>query len=284
MSAADDAMGGGGGGYDIFVVEVHAAKQLREVQSLLDQDVYAVATVTPGAAGGPKQRTGTVQDDFVDRAELDLATLNRQPVDRPSSSMGQAVLCERGTRPTPRDCFPSPGRAPVPRRRAPPRRSRVARRLRTALLVLVLLDAAVLATAAAAPALLAAHAPPPPPSRARQRLLAVAPVSLAVATASCTGKSVNLAADQCDAWGQFFDSTNGVGWTGNGQGCSRTDPCGCLTTYKGAPCSADGTSITVMCVPLPSPLSSPSQLPPPPATAQPSCRAPGRVRAGTYAR
>ena len=122
MSAADDAMGGGGGGYDIFVVEVHAAKQLREVQSLLDQDVYAVATVTPGAAGGPKQRTGTVQDDFVDRAELDLATLNRQPVDRPSSSMGQAVLCERGTRPTPRDCFPSPGRAPVPRRRVGPRK------------------------------------------------------------------------------------------------------------------------------------------------------------------
>jgi uncharacterized surface protein with fasciclin (FAS1) repeats len=43
---------------------------------------------------------------------------------------------------------------------------------------------------------------------------------------SCTGASVSLAADQCAAWGEFWDGAGGPNWGGKGQDCSRSDPCG----------------------------------------------------------
>ena len=125
--------------------------------------------------------------------------------------------------------------------------SLAARTLRQALLVRVLLlDAAVLATEAAAPAALAARWPPRP---RRRRLLLEAPsaASAALATTGCTGASADLAADQCAAWGEFFDGAGGPNWTYNGKGCTRENPCGCCP--QGAPyCSVvcSGGSITKM--------------------------------------
>jgi hypothetical protein len=184
------------------------------------------------------------------------------------------MLLEGGSR-APWDFGSSRERAPVPRRRAPRRRSRESGRLRTALLVLVLLNASSI-LAAAVPAPLAAGSTPLP--RTGQW-----PVRSVVA--SCTGLSMHLAADQCDAWGQLFDATNGPGWTGRGQGCSRADPCGDCTSTR-ITCSADGTSIIFMCVPPPHPpLSVPPRCRRRPCPAPPaSCRAPRRVRAGTDAR
>ena len=43
--------------------------------------------------------------------------------------------------------------------------------------------------------------------------------------AGCTGASGNLAADQCAAWGKFWDDAGGPNW---GRNCSKSDPCaGC---------------------------------------------------------
>jgi hypothetical protein len=94
---------------------------------------------------------------------------------------------------------------------------------------------------------------------------------------SCTGNSTHLATEQCYAWGQLFDSTNGTGWTGHGKGCSRTDPCGCCPLGAGLCsiiCSADGTSITFMYV-----LPSPSPLLPPPLLPRTSPRTRWHIRA-----
>ena len=60
--------------------------------------------------------------------------------------------------------------------------------LRHALLVGMLIDA-VLATEAAAPA-----------------------ASAAVTTTGCTGASAGLTADQCAAWGKFWDDAGGPNW------------------------------------------------------------------------
>ena len=43
----------------------------------------------------------------------------------------------------------------------------------------------------------------------------------------CTGASVRLEADQCAAWGEFWDSAGGPHWVGKGQNCSKSDPCAC---------------------------------------------------------
>ena len=114
-----------------------------------------------------------------------------------------------------------------------------ARTLRQALLVrvLLLLDAAVFATEAAAPAALAARWPP---RTQRWRLLAEGHTST-VTTTGCTGASAGLAADQCVAWGQFWDGAGGPNWTGVGT-CTKEDPCaGC-----GGSVTCSGSSITQM--------------------------------------
>ena len=43
----------------------------------------------------------------------------------------------------------------------------------------------------------------------------------------CTGASVNLKAEQCAAWGKFWDGAGGPNWGGEGEDCSKSDPCGC---------------------------------------------------------
>eukprot|EP01065_Artemidia_motanka_P046011 TRINITY_DN6869_c0_g2_i1.p1 TRINITY_DN6869_c0_g2~~TRINITY_DN6869_c0_g2_i1.p1 ORF type:complete len:491 (+),score=178.34 TRINITY_DN6869_c0_g2_i1:64-1536(+) len=50
----------------------------------------------------------------------------------------------------------------------------------------------------------------------------------------CTGSSMGLAVNECDAWVDFYDSLNGRNWPGSwGIGCSlRTDPCGCGVQWK----------------------------------------------------
>ena len=72
-------------------------------------------------------------------------------------------------------------------------------------------------------------------------------------SATCTGHSSKLAADQCAAWQTFYDATNMAMDPFPSDKCSKTEPCGCLTGGPRAPtraliCSADGTSITDMCV------------------------------------
>jgi hypothetical protein len=67
--------------------------------------------------------------------------------------------------------------------------------------------------------------------------------------AGCTGCSAGLAADQCTAWGQFFDGAGGPNWKYFGKGCSKDDPCACcpqknLAGECGVTCS--GGSITSM--------------------------------------
>ena len=123
------------------------------------------------------------------------------------------------------------------------RRSRAARALRPALLVMLLIDA-VLATEAAAPAAQAAHWPPR--TRRRRRLLDAPPPAsgAAVTTTGCTGASAGLAPDQCAAWGQFWDGAGGPNWDGNGQGCTKLDPCGSCITLRTVGCS--GSSIILM--------------------------------------
>ena len=59
--------------------------------------------------------------------------------------------------------------------------------------------------------------------------------------AGCSGASVSLAADQCAAWGKFWDGAGGPNWAGKGQNCSKSDPCAC---GHGVECS--GGSITEM--------------------------------------
>jgi hypothetical protein len=104
---------------------------------------------------------------------------------------------------------------------------------------------------------------------------------LAVAE-SCTGASAKLPTDECAAWIAFFEAAGGSNWEGNGEGVSRTDPCGTLAHVGDdpAPCNAAGTAIVSMYVTTPTPacpcrhaLTPPRPLPtrhplPPPATPQ----------------
>jgi hypothetical protein len=51
----------------------------------------------------------------------------------------------------------------------------------------------------------------------------------------------------------LYDDTGGDGWTGQGAGCQRTDPCGSCDArkkniYYGISCNAGGTTVTQMCV------------------------------------
>ena len=91
--------------------------------------------------------------------------------------------------------------------------------LRQALLVEMLFDA-VLATEAAEPA-----------------------ASAAVTTTGCTGASAGLTADQCAAWGKFWDGAGGPNWGGRGQGCSKSDPCGSCHYGHTISCSGQGRTI-----------------------------------------
>ena len=54
----------------------------------------------------------------------------------------------------------------------------------------------------------------------------------------CTGRSVNLTADDCAAWGEIYDY--GHGW----EQCDRSDPCGC----------GKGSNLPIGCGPLPGPV------------------------------
>ena len=69
----------------------------------------------------------------------------------------------------------------------------------------------------------------------------------AAASQTCTGASTNLAQDQCDAWGDFYDALAGDGWT-HCQG-TKSDPCSCQGNFGTDPtCSSDGTTVNTMCV------------------------------------
>ena len=46
-------------------------------------------------------------------------------------------------------------------------------------------------------------------------------------TTGCTGASEGLAADQCAAWGEFWDDAGGPNWGGKGKDCLKSDPCAC---------------------------------------------------------
>jgi hypothetical protein len=81
--------------------------------------------------------------------------------------------------------------------------------------------------------------------RAIAKLMLVMGMVLEVAAAggTCTGASVGLAADQCAAWGQFWDGAGGPNWDHHGQGCTKIDPCGsCPTGFV----ACSGSSITTM--------------------------------------
>jgi hypothetical protein len=68
----------------------------------------------------------------------------------------------------------------------------------------------------------------------------------ATATA-CAGSSALLPAAQCQGWVDLYDSTNGGNWTGNGQGCTRQDPCSPACHAGANPvCNPAGTSIMAM--------------------------------------
>ena len=95
--------------------------------------------------------------------------------------------------------------------------------------------------------------------------LLLGPDAAAAAVAVCTGKSASLPQSQCQACVDLYDDTGGDGWTGNGAGCQRNDPCG--TCSNGIYCNAGGTTVTQMCVCSPR-----------------LARAPPRVRAGELGR
>ena len=75
------------------------------------------------------------------------------------------------------------------------------------------------------------------------------------AVAACTGASTKLPADQCAASQAFWDGAGGAGWTGDGAGCTRTDPCqqdcGSNTDDDTSSCNGAGTTVIYMCVPAP---------------------------------
>jgi uncharacterized surface protein with fasciclin (FAS1) repeats len=60
-------------------------------------------------------------------------------------------------------------------------------------------------------------------------------------TTGCTGASTGLAADQCAAWGEFWDDAGGPNWGGKGKDCLKSDPCACRSAV-----SCSGGSITEM--------------------------------------
>ena len=105
--------------------------------------------------------------------------------------------------------------------------------------------------------------------------LLLGPDAAAAAVAVCTGKSASLPQSQCQACVDLYDDTGGDGWTGDGYGCQRNDPCAggraTAPSYPGDPpgnglgiqCNAGGTTVTQMCVCSPR-----------------LARAPPRVRAG----
>ena len=100
-------------------------------------------------------------------------------------------------------------------------------------------------------------------------LLLLGPDAAAAAVAVCTGKSASLPQSQCQACVDLYDDTGGDGWTGNGAGCQRNDPCAGSSDGAGTGivCSADGTTVTYMYVCSPR-----------------LARAPPRVRAGELGR
>jgi hypothetical protein len=71
----------------------------------------------------------------------------------------------------------------------------------------------------------------------------------ALGASTCTGASTKLPQDECDAYEDFFDKSNGDTWYGGGAAgsCKRSDPCGCYTARSGGHlCNTDGTAIVTM--------------------------------------
>jgi hypothetical protein len=88
------------------------------------------------------------------------------------------------------------------------------------------------------------------------RLLLLLGCTLASTHTGCTGSSVNLAAEECSAFGEFYDALNGPRWrtaTAYFPNDCKTDPCSCTASHEGTSfgigCNEEHTSVTQMCVP-----------------------------------
>ena len=79
-------------------------------------------------------------------------------------------------------------------------------------------------------------------------LLLLGPDAVAAAVAVCTGKSASLPQSQCQACVDLYDDTGGDGWTNQGAGCQRNDPCARSSIGGGIWCNAGGTTVIQMCV------------------------------------
>ena len=74
------------------------------------------------------------------------------------------------------------------------------------------------------------------------------------AASLCTGDSTKLPADQCKAWGKFWDSTheNSATWSCKGPTpqCTKHDPCACIPQPASSGetvCNRDRTALHKMC-------------------------------------
>jgi hypothetical protein len=63
---------------------------------------------------------------------------------------------------------------------------------------------------------------------------------------SCTGRSVELPADECSAWIEFFVSMKMPESGDDDECCSQTDPCSINIDGAQVKCSVDGTTIQQM--------------------------------------
>ena len=93
-------------------------------------------------------------------------------------------------------------------------------------------------------------------------LLLLGPDAAAAAVAVCTGKSASLPQSQCQACVDLYDDTGGDGWTFEGAGCQRNDPCAGDSAGNGGgiACNAGGTTVTAMCVSSPRLVRAPPQV------------------------
>jgi hypothetical protein len=87
-------------------------------------------------------------------------------------------------------------------------------------------------------------------TRCRLALLLSQVAWSAAAVANCTGASTRLPADQCAAWGAFFNTTNVVAAGHCKKDMGWLDPCACKGFGGQHPvCNEDGTFVQKMYVP-----------------------------------